>query len=293
MSSTGSCLFAYCNFENTGATVTATTSSAGTLAFRYSRIVAPVSSTSTCVLQIESSSIFTANQNTLAVTVNGTSGANPTINNSLISSGTASAISVGTGVTLNVGCIVVNSTNTNAVTGVGTLVNGGISFTNTSYLINTTTQSQGYFDVGGISFDGGANLLSAYSTGTFTPTMIGQSTAGTTTYSAQNGYYTRIGNLVTIIATVVGSAATGTGFAELAGFPFTIKNQTNGRPDGSMNVNNSSTWTWPASATSIALEGQINTTNAIPWVSGPGAVGNYLTIRNAAFQFEYTLPYQI
>jgi hypothetical protein len=146
--------------------------------------------------------------------------------------------------------------------------------------------------VTGITFGAGTQL-SNYAEGTFTPTMIGQSTAGSTTYTAQNGYYTRIGNLVTVIATVTGSAATGTGFVELAALPFTIKNQTNGRTDGAINVNNTSTWTWPTSATSIGLEGQINNTYAMPWVSGPGANGNYLTIRNAGFQFEYSLSYQI
>jgi hypothetical protein len=67
-----------------------------------------------------------------------------------------------------------------------------------------------------------ANTLDDYEEGTFTPTLVGFSTAGTTTYSAQTGLYTKIGRQVTYIVNLVVTATTGTGAALLGGFPFTF-----------------------------------------------------------------------
>lgn len=49
--------------------------------------------------------------------------------------------------------------------------------------------------------------------GTYTPTYLGGTTPGATTYSLQAGFYTRIGNLVTCWGAVVWTNATGTGTA--------------------------------------------------------------------------------
>jgi len=66
-----------------------------------------------------------------------------------------------------------------------------------------------------------SQLLNWYEEGTFTPTIIGTSTAGTGTYNAQGGRYTRIGRVVTFQLYVDWSAHTGTGNMEVAGLPFT------------------------------------------------------------------------
>ncbi len=63
-------------------------------------------------------------------------------------------------------------------------------------------------------------------TATYTPTVVGGSTAGVTTYSLQQGAYTRIGALVLYTLTVVWTNATGTGEARF-GLPFTAANVTN------------------------------------------------------------------
>lgn len=65
-----------------------------------------------------------------------------------------------------------------------------------------------------------------YSTGTYTPTYLGGTTAGTTTYTTQAGFYVRIGKVVFFTATVVWTAATGTGNAQVS-LPFTAENGTN------------------------------------------------------------------
>jgi hypothetical protein len=61
-------------------------------------------------------------------------------------------------------------------------------------------------------------------TGTFTPTYFGQTTAGTTTYVAQSGAYTRVGNAIFFTLYVSWSNATGTGNALVGGLPFTAAN---------------------------------------------------------------------
>lgn len=63
--------------------------------------------------------------------------------------------------------------------------------------------------------------LDDYETGTFTPTIVGSSTAGTGTYSVQIGRYVKIGKTVTVWIRLTWSAHTGTGNGVIAGLPFT------------------------------------------------------------------------
>ena len=72
------------------------------------------------------------------------------------------------------------------------------------------------------------NTLDDYEEGTFTPTVIGSTTAGTATYAAQNGRYTKIGRLVQFELDIAWSAGTGTGNLRIAGLPFTSNSN---RPD--------------------------------------------------------------
>lgn len=65
-----------------------------------------------------------------------------------------------------------------------------------------------------------------YEASTYTPTYEGGTSAGTTTYSVQAGFYVRIGKAVFFTATVVWTAATGTGNAQVS-LPFTAANGTN------------------------------------------------------------------
>lgn len=68
---------------------------------------------------------------------------------------------------------------------------------------------------------GTSELLSDYEEGTWTPTIIGSSTAGTGTYSLQLGRYTKIGRTVYVQLQLAWSAHTGTGSMKVAGLPFT------------------------------------------------------------------------
>ena len=68
------------------------------------------------------------------------------------------------------------------------------------------------------------NTLDDYEEGTFTPTVIGSTTAGTATYTTQNGRYTKTGRMVQIELYIVWSGGTGTGYLLISGLPFTSAN---------------------------------------------------------------------
>ena len=83
---------------------------------------------------------------------------------------------------------------------------------------------------GGITFNGdtaAANALDDYEEGTFTPTLFGSTTAGTTTYGVQRGAYIKIGSQVTCFVNVSASATTGTGPIVFGNLPFTSINDVN------------------------------------------------------------------
>jgi hypothetical protein len=75
-----------------------------------------------------------------------------------------------------------------------------------------------------------ANTLDDYEEGTFTPTFAN----GTFTYTRQQGYYTKIGRLVTVNFVIIWSAKSGTGGINLAGFPFTSISTVGYRATGSV-----------------------------------------------------------
>jgi len=69
-----------------------------------------------------------------------------------------------------------------------------------------------------------ANTLDDYEEGTFTPTVVGSSTAGTATYTRQIGRYTKIGNRVLFSIDLIWNTGNGTGDQGVAGLPFASSN---------------------------------------------------------------------
>jgi len=83
----------------------------------------------------------------------------------------------------------------------------GIDFSATPNPSNGTTTSE---------------LLDDYEYGSFTPFIEGSTGAGTVAYSAQNGFYIKIGRLVTVYVDFTVSSWSGaTGIQRIGGFPFT------------------------------------------------------------------------
>ena len=99
---------------------------------------------------------------------------------------------------------------------------GGLQTLNTIGVGNTTPSTSG----AGITFpatqsaSSDANTLDDYEEGTWTPTISGDSTAGTGTYTFQQGVYTKVGRLVTVQAKLGWSAHTGTGNMLITNLPF-------------------------------------------------------------------------
>jgi len=72
-----------------------------------------------------------------------------------------------------------------------------------------------------------SNTLDSYEEGTWTPTIVGSTTAGAFTYSVQAGTYTKVGDLVTVASAiyVTATATSPVGNMAIYGLPFTIGNQ--------------------------------------------------------------------
>lgn len=96
------------------------------------------------------------------------------------------------------------------------------SFTN-GILFGTTDLSGGQIKFPGTqSSSADANTLDDYEEGTFTPTVGGAITPGTGTYSAQAGFYTKIGRVVYFNLYISWTNLTGSaGIFVTYGFPFT------------------------------------------------------------------------
>jgi hypothetical protein len=270
-SSAGILSINWSGISNTGNSTTASDVSSGSALCSNSSFLIPFSTSSTGNFGITFSDIATSATNTVCLTTAGT-GTSNFIQNCRLISGSASSVSIGSGTTCTISNSAVNSSNTNPVTGAGTLNYSPINFIGTGKSVNVTTR----------------NPLNY---GTWTPTITGASTAGTTTYTTQQGYYTIVGNIVYIEGTIVITAATGTGNAVIGSFPFTIKNLTNYNAIGNCNIA-SATWTWPALNTMTSLRGNVNTTNALIGTQGSGAAGN-IQMNNSAATFVFAMWYQI
>ncbi len=290
--SSGTISINYSIFGNSGSSLTASTCSAGVLNLGYSTFTQAITTSSTSAITWDHVTIDVAAFNLTAATLGG-SGVHA-VRYSRFNSGTASAVSIGSATPALEFCTIASS-NTNAVTGSGTLTYTPLSFEGSSSTVNTSTQvplqiGPKIYTNGGISFDAGTNTLANYATGTYTPTMVGV-VVGTTTYTNQTGFYTRVGNHVFVQARVDGSAATGTGDINYGALPFTIKNQAGGAPTGVLDF--VAARTWPAGRTYIAVSGTINTIVLTATAAGTAVAGANVQMANVAFSDLYSITYQI
>ena len=95
-------------------------------------------------------------------------------------------------------------------------VSGNIITTGNLTAANLTLSGGAY--LGGT---GSANLLDDYEEGTFTPSIYGLTSAGTTTYNNDLwGNYTKIGNMATVWLLIDIASVTGSGQLIVSGLPF-------------------------------------------------------------------------
>jgi len=137
-----------------------------------------------------------------------------------VQAGTAAAPSITFSGDTNTG-IYSPGADTVGLTAGGTLV-GSVGLGTTLALQGATSQSgTGITFPATQSASSNANTLDDYEEGTFTPSYGGTTTAGTTTYTLRDGYYTKVGRLVTFVINLGWSNATGTGAGLISGLPFT------------------------------------------------------------------------
>jgi hypothetical protein len=75
-----------------------------------------------------------------------------------------------------------------------------------------------------------SGTLDWYEEGTFTPTIVGLTSAGTGTYSLQHGKYQRVGNTVRVHISIIWTAHTGTGNLAIGGLPFAMASSPSVQP---------------------------------------------------------------
>jgi hypothetical protein len=126
-------------WANSGSSLTASTWSAGNISMMNIEWDHFLSVTSTGGFTFLNCFFNISALNTTNLTLAGTSSGS--IRNSWLLSGSASSISIGSGTTLTLIDSTIGSTNTNAITGSGTLTYSNVNFNGSSNTINTTTQT--------------------------------------------------------------------------------------------------------------------------------------------------------
>jgi hypothetical protein len=132
-----------------------------------------------------------------------------------------------------------------------------------------------------------ANTLDDYEEGTFTPTMFGSISAGTTTYVLQVGKYTKIGNVVFVNVIISWSAATGTGTMEMGGLPFTVAN---GSPTIGAVFTDGLNWPGNTGPSVLANDGS---TNVRLYVSGDNTAVEIQTVVNETAGVRFSVYYYV
>ena len=126
---------------------------------------------------------------------------------------------------------------------------------------------------------GSANKLDDYEEGTWTPQLGGSSGNPTVSYSTQEGYYIKVGNLVTTwMRITISSISGGSGNANIYGLPFTQKNVT------AMQANQGGMIDQVTSdCKQVSFQGDGNTTRYLI-IKGGGSTGSHGGMSPAEFQ---------
>lgn len=239
-SSAGLMLMDHVAFSNTGLSSTASTcSSSGVLNMMYYNFSSPITSSGTCAGTFEHGLIDSNAQNVTSMTIG--SGTLFSIKWGRFASGTASSVSIAG--TAGMEFCAIFSSNTNAITGAGTLVYSNLSFDGVSNTVNVTTQAPlatgpKIYLPQGITFDNNVNTLSIFQQGTFNPTVVGFTTPGAPTMTLQAARYQKVGRIVTISMWVTWGALNGAvGGVTVNNLPYTVANQVSAFSPSSVNTN--------------------------------------------------------
>jgi hypothetical protein len=176
-SSAGVLSYFGCNFTNSLSTSAFSNNSAGTVSINNSSFTNSFQTSGTGGILFNNSEINTATFNRITLNAQST-GIHNCFNSSFIS-GSTSPININSGSTVLMSLCNITSSNTNAITGAGTLNYSGLSFSGTSSGINVTTQ------VGGLLQGGVFQAPSAGFIGEQIRSYNGSGTSLTTATAAQ------------------------------------------------------------------------------------------------------------
>ncbi len=139
---------------------------------------------------------------------------------------------------------------------------------------------------------GSGSTLSTFTDWTlYTPTLLGATTSGTTTYTSQVGYWMQVGNIVVVQFKIVITAATGTGTIVIS-LPVTSKNVTSLQNICAVKFSSPGK-TWSAGYTSLVLFNGVNTATITMQQLGSLKNTLALAIANTAMNVSGTISYQV
>ena len=250
----------YCTQSGSAST---STCSAGTINFYYCISNALFSTSSTGAINFYNCIIGDSANNATVLTTAGTGTCIGS--SSRFISGTASAVSIGSGTTFNNNCSQFDSTNTNVLTGAGTLNQTPQVVTNTGFGNNVTTQVDYAFG----------------RTATFTPVVtFGGGSTGITYTTAPSLKYWRVGQMIYFnMSFLMSSKGSSTGAFQVT-VPFTSANDSSAGFNIPINFSGTGV-TFPTLTTEVF--GGIAPNNAFMTASGIGATGTLTALTDAHF----------
>ena len=145
-----------------------------------------------------------------------------------------------------------------------------------NHVAKLATTATGVVVTGGIALGGtgAANTLDDYEEGTWTPVYSGSSTAGSFSYNYQIGRYTKVGNLVTVVCSLVdiSQSSAASGSVHITGLPFSSSNITALNSVGAVNL---SRFNLDGQGQIVSIEGNTSYAQFVLMASGSGT-GNLL-----------------
>lgn len=183
------------------------------------------------------------------------------------------------------------SSNTITITGgsTGLTTSGSGSTLTLGGTLGVANGGTGATSLTGLLFGNGTSAFSTIpytSAASWTPTLYGGTTAGTTTYTTQTGSYTEIGALVILIGTITITAATGTGDIVIGGFPFSFADP---YYIGPIRI---ATITWPSSRTYTYIEGIQSTSTAKIYATGSNVASSAVQMPSGGATVQFTMAYR-
>jgi hypothetical protein len=133
-----------------------------------------------------------------------------------------------------------------------------------------------------------SELLDDYEEGTWTPTLVANITLGDLAYTIQQGYYVKVGNVVTVWANITFTQTTASSYFYVTGLPFTSANLNNLVSSGALVLEGA----WSGTITSpVVIQGK-NTADAYFYKDFGNVIGTASSNSGAACTYFFAMTYR-